>query len=706
MRLQGTLATALMAGVAALALSPRDARAETDQAVASMAAVEISGVTVTGRRDAYDAKQISTATKTDTPLRDVPQSVTVITQELMSDQAMQSMADVVRYVPGVTMGQGEGHRDAPTIRGNSSTADFFVDGVRDDVQYYRDIYNAQRVEFLKGPNAMIFGRGGGGGVINRVTKQAGWDPRREVKLEVGSHDHKRFTADLNQPLSAQLAGRLNVLYEDSESFRDHVSLERWGIAPTLTYLPDDRLALRVAYEHFEDDRVVDRGIPSFQGRPSRAPVETFFGAPTLSYATARVDALSAAVEYEIGEDLTVRSNLVYASYDKFYQNVLPGAVNAAGTQVTITGYSSPTERENLFNQTDLVWKTQTGSIKHTLLVGAEFGVQETDNFRNTAYFNGTATSILVPFASPTILNGDIAFRQSATDADNHVTAKVGAVYLQDQIELTPQFQVILGLRYDSFDLDFENHRNGDRLSRTDDLVSPRAGVVYKPIEAVSIYASYSKSFLPSSGDQFSSLTATSKTLEPEEFENYEVGLKWEIRPDLILTAAAYQLDRDNTTARDPNNSALTVQTGSQRTKGLELGVSGRINEVWEVVGGFAWQDAEITSATTAANPGQKVALTPRHTLSLWNKFQVAQDWALGLGLIHQDKMFAAIDNAVILPGFTRVDAAVFYDVTDSLKLQVNVENLLDEAYYPTSHGNNNIMPGAPRTVRASLAARF
>ncbi|WP_332765752.1 TonB-dependent receptor [Phenylobacterium sp.] len=695
-----------MASAAALAVAPRVARAETDEAVMSMAAVEISGVTVTGRNDAYDAKQTSTATKTDTPLRDVPQSVSVITEELIEDQAMQSMADVVRYVPGVTMGQGEGHRDAPTIRGNSSTADFFVDGVRDDVQYYRDLYNAQRVEVLKGPNAMIFGRGGGGGVINRVTKQAGWDPLREVRLEVGSHDHKRVTADLNQPLSAQFAGRLNLLYEDSESFRDHVSLERWGIAPTFTYLPNDQLSLRVAYEHFEDDRVVDRGIPSFQGRPSRAPIETFFGAPALSYATARVDALSATVEYEIGEGLTLRNNTAYASYDKFYQNVLPGALNAAGTQVSITAYNSPTERENLFNQTDLIWKAETGSIKHTVLVGAEFGVQETDNFRNTGYFNGTATSILVPFANPTIFNPNLAFRQSATDADNHVTAKVAAVYVQDQIELTPQFQIIAGLRYDSFDLEFENRRNGDRLSRTDDLISPRVGVVYKPIEAVSIYASYSKSFLPSSGDQFSSLTATSKTLEPEEFENYEAGLKWELRPDLILTAAAYQLDRDNTTARDPNNPALTVQTGSQRTKGFELGVNGRLNQVWEVVGGFAWQDAEITSATTAAAAGQTVPLTPKHTFSLWNKFQVTPDWSLGLGLIHQDKMFAAIDNAVTLPAFTRVDAAAYYDVTDNLKVQVNIENLLDETYYPTSHGNNNIMPGAPRTVRASLTAKF
>ncbi len=231
-------------------------------------------------------------------------------------------------------------------------------------------------------------------------------------------------------------------------------------------------------------------------------------------------------------------------------------------------------------------------------------------------------------------------------------------------------------------------------------------MIYEPTGPVSLYLSYSKSFLPSSGDQFASLTATSKTLEPEAFENYEAGLKWEINPNLMLSAAVYPLDRDNTTARDPLNPSVTVQTGSQRTKGFEVGVSGKITEVWEIVGGYAHQEAGITSATLAAPVGRKVALTPRNTLSLWNKYQIADAWAVGLGLIYQDEMFAAIDNAVTLPSFTRVDAAMLHDLTDHIKVQVNVENLLDEDYFPTAHSNNNITPGAPRTIRASLTARF
>jgi len=215
----------------------------------------------------YQVAAVSSATKTLTPLRDVPQSITVIPQELMKDQMMMSIGDVVRYVPGITAIQGENNRDQLVIRGNSTSADFFLDGVRDDVQYYRDLYNLDRVEALKGPNAMMFGRGGGGGVVNRVTKEAGSTPIREITLLGGSFGNKRFTADLDQPLSDKVALRLNAMYENSDSFRKFVNLERHGINPTLTIAPAKRTKITLAYENFRDDRVADRGIPSFQGKP-------------------------------------------------------------------------------------------------------------------------------------------------------------------------------------------------------------------------------------------------------------------------------------------------------------------------------------------------------------------------------------------------------------------------------------------------------
>ncbi|HEX7942096.1 MAG TPA: TonB-dependent siderophore receptor, partial [Gemmatimonadaceae bacterium] len=555
------------------------------------------------------------------------------------------MADVVRYIPGVTMAQGEGHRDAPVIRGQSSTADFFVDGVRDDAQYLRDLYNVERVEALKGSNAMIFGRGGGGGVINQVRREASWAPISTLTLEGGSFDHKRGTLDVGRPFGEHVAGRLDAVYENSAGFRQRSRLTRKGISPTATILAGSGTVLRLDYEHFRDDRNVDRGIPSFLGLPAITPIETFFGDPDVSRSRARVDAGAVVIDRQLGRGVSLRNRTRAVHYDKFYQNVFAGAVDSTGTNVNLQGYNNATTRTNLFNQTDLTGTLATGALRHTLLAGAELSRQSTDNFRNTGYFGATATTTKVPLAEPARTTG-VAFRQSATDADNHVRADVGALYAQDQLTLSDHWQAIAGLRVDAFTVRFHNNRNGQDLERFDRLVSPRAGLIFKPIEPASLYASYSVSHLPSSGDQFSSLTATTQTLEPERFRNYEVGAKWDVHSSLSLSGALFQLDRSNSSAPDPANPERTVQTGAQRTTGYELGASGEITSAWQLVGGFSSQTARIRSRTTAAVAGATVPLVPRSTVSLWNRVQLAPAIGAGLGAIHQARMYAAIDNTV------------------------------------------------------------
>jgi catecholate siderophore receptor len=706
-----TASAALRQLLAGTGLEPRFADAGT--ALVTRAGADrsyaLTPVTVVGAGGrGYAVRRTTTATKTDTPLRDTPQSVSVVSRDVIADQSMQGMADVVRYVPGITMGQGEGHRDAPTIRGNASTADFFVDGVRDDAQYLRDLYNAERVEALKGSNAMIFGRGGGGGVLNRVSKEAQWSPTRSLTAEGGSWDHKRATADVGQGLGGAVAARFNGMYESSGGFRDRAHLERYGLNPTLAVAVGAGTTLRAGYEYFDDERRVDRGIPSYQGAPSRADVATFFGNPDVNRSTVRASSATATLEHVTGGGLTLRDRARFADYDKFYQNTYPGAVSADGAQVSLAAYNHAIGRRNLFNQTDLVYATATGPVRHTLLLGAEVGRQRTDQVRSTGYFNDTAASLPVPFSHPTVAT-PVTFRQSATDADNGTRATVAGVYLQDQVELSRRWQLIGGIRADRFSVAFRNRRTDETLDRRDDLLSPRAGLVFKPAQAVSLYGSYSRSYLPSSGDQFASLTATTETLEPERFTNYEAGAKWDASASLSLTSAVYRLDRTNTSAPDPNDATRTVQTGAQGTTGFELGASGSVTPAWQVLAGFALQRARIVSTTAAARAGATVALVPHQTFSLWNRYQVLRSLGLGLGLglgvVSQSGMFAAIDNAVTLPGFTRADGAVFVRLGPALAAQVNVENLFDRRYYPTSQGNNNIMPGAPRTVRVSITAR-
>jgi len=652
----------------------------------------------------YQVANITSATRTLTPLRDVPQSVTVATQELIKDQALVSIGDVVRYVPGMSAHQGENNRDQVIIRGNSSSADFFLNGVRDDVQYYRDLYNLDRVEAIKGPNAMVFGRGGGGGVVNRVTKEADFRPVHEFAMQGGAYGRKRFAADLDQPVTDKLAFRFNGMYEDSDSFRHAVNLERYGLNPTLTFAPDDRTKITLGYERLSDTRVADRGIPSFQGRPADVDISTFFGDPDESAVRARVNLASAAIEHQAGK-LTIRNRTLFGAYDRWYQNFVPGSVTADKSRVALTAYNNATQRHNLFNQTDLIYPLTTGPIRHTLLAGVEVGRQLTDNFRNTGFFNDTATTLSVPYARPTI-DVPVSFRQSATDADNHVRTSVAATYVQDQVELSRAVQVIGGLRFDRFDLRYHNHRNGDTLDRVDYLVSPRAGVVFKPVTPLSLYGTYSVSYLPSSGDQFSALSTLTQQVEPEKFRNYEIGLKWDVRPDLSLTTAAYRLDRTNTRATDPNDLGRIVQTGSQRTNGFELGVNGRITSAWRIAGGYAYQDAFVTSATTAARKGAQVAQVPHHTLSLWNHCQFLPRVGAAVGVLYRTDVFAAIDNTVVLPGYTRVDVAAYYTLSRALRLQANVENLLDKTYYVNADSNTNISPGYRRALRLGLTAGF
>ncbi|MBA3672506.1 MAG: TonB-dependent receptor, partial [Gemmatimonadaceae bacterium] len=568
------------------------------------------------RKTGYAVQRTRSATKSDTPLRNTPQSVTVVGRALIADQAMQGMGDVVRYVPGIVMGQGEGHRDAPTIRGNSTTADFFVDGVRDDAQYLRDLYNVERVEALKGSNAMVFGRGGGGGVINRVLKGAGWTPVGALSVEGGSFDHRRLVGDAGGPLSDRLSARVTGVTERSASFRDATRMRRSGINPTAAIVLGGGAVLQLGYEHFEDSRTIDRGIPSFQGAPSDAARGAFFGDPALSKGTARVNSASAVLERPTGSTGTLRNVTRAAGYEKFYQNVFAGGpVSANGSVVPLSGYNNAHDRTNLFNQTELAWGASTGSLRHTLLAGVELGHQRTDNVRNTAYFGGVSTSATVPFVNP-INSGVVAFRPSATDANNHVRADAASLYAQDQVAITGWLQAVAGARLERFDVHFHDNRNGQELRRTDRFVTPRLGVIVTPGSATSVYASYSVSRLPSSGDQFSSLTATSATLEPERFTNYETGVKWDVRPALAFTAAVYRLDRTNASAPDPADPTRTVQTGAQRTDGAELGVAGNVTAWWSVAGGVALQRAEIRSRTTAAAAGASVPLVPRSTVSL------------------------------------------------------------------------------------------
>lgn len=682
-------------------------------------------IIVTGEKDGYVAIS-SSGLKTETPLLDTPQTVSVLTREQIADQALQDIGDILRYTPGTSIGQGEGNRDQITIRGQNTTADFFVDGIRDDVQYFRPLYNLERVEIHKGPNAMIFGRGGGGGIINRVTKSpiAG-ETFGSTTASVDSFGAFYLSGDVNAAIADNAAFRINGLYEEFNNHRDFFDGRRIAINPTIGAELSDQSRILLSYEYVDDDRSVDRGNPaelraadnpcSFEDPcgPLRGFRDTLFGFDGVNKTTLQAHIVKLRVEHDFSDTLRFNATTLYADYDKLYRNVYPvdailaDPINGpAVNSITLDGYNDTTDRENFITQGNLLWTGETGSIGHTLLLGYEIGQQQSANARQDILFaDSNDDQITIPLTDPI---AQPAFSFPASTRNRVSDLKFVSLYLQDQISIGDHFEIVGGVRFDSFDIDVNDIQNNVRLSRTDDKFSPRLGLIYKPQENVSIYTSYSKSFLPRSGDQFLTLTPTvgdtlgTVDLEPESFENYEIGVKWDITPALSLTTALFRLDRDNQ-ATLLNNQGDTTLSGS-RTEGAEIQLVGRLTEKLQVNAGYSYLNGEQRNQSTVDGQDLQLFQVPKHMASLWTKYDFTDQFAAGLGVTHQSSQFATNDNTVRVPSFTRIDAALYYTVNEQFKIQLNVENLFDETYFPSVHNNDNITTGEP--INGRLTATF
>jgi catecholate siderophore receptor len=702
---------------ATLVLVPGTALAATDVGTTEASTAEQDAakvIVVTGSREEYGVRSTITGTKTDTLLRNVPQAISVVSEAQIEDQSLRSIADLLMFVPGATPGTGEANRDQITLRGNNTTADFFVDGLRDDAQYFRDFYNLDRVEVLKGPNAMIFGRGGGGGVVNRVTKRASLTNDRQFILSHDSQGGTRLTGDDDIRLAGALGLRMNGVWEHGDSFRRFTKVKRYGINPTLGWQPGADTRVDIGYEYFHDRRTTDRGVPSCGSRPLSGFDATFFGDPGNSFSDADVQIATLGFEHRFGTNLLLRHRTQFADYDKFYVNVYPNSAVSAANTLALGTYNSRNDRRNLISQTDLVWDGNLAGIDQTWLAGFELGRQKSRNQRLSGRFldaNGVVTPSLgtVSLASPTV-SRNIQYFRAGSDADNRTRATVAAAYIQTQIRPADFIELVAGLRFDRFRLSVNDERPEiATFARTDELVSPRLGLILKPNRNLSFYTSYSRSYLPQSGDQFSGLNPLTSSLKPERFDNIEAGAKWELLDGLLATAAVYQLDRVNTQARDALDRVIL--TGATRTRGLELALERSIASRLQISAGYAYQDSEIRREVLVSNQripaGRDTPLVPKHSFSLWSKYQFSTPLAVGLGVLARSKSYASLLNTrTTLPGYARLDGALYYKLVPGIEAQLNVENLTNRHYFPTAHNDNNIAPGAPRTARLSLKAEF
>ena len=646
-----------------------------------------------------------TALKTPVPIIDVPQTLSIVTDDEIRKQGFRELGDIVRYTPGVNTSQGEGHRDAVVFRGVRSTADFYLDGVRDDVQYYRSLYNLEQVEILRGPNALLFGRGGTGGIINRVTKKAVLDDQfGSFDMGADTFGAFDFAVDYNVSTGEKSALRINFHSDTLENHRDFYDGDRYGFNPTLRLEISPATTLDLSYEHADHERFIDRGVPTLNGEPVEAFEDIVFGDTDTNLQTLRADIYRANLSHEFSE--TSKGNLViqYSDFQKLYKNYYASGYSGGDT-FTADGYLDPTERNNLILSGNVVNEFQTGSVKHTLLVGAEIIDTENENYRYNTFFITTEDdnevfNITRPInfgvnaAGVRTYNDFTADLKSSTESDIEVTS----IYIQDQIDVTDNLKVLLGGRLDNFDITVRDIKNGTSESREDEEFSPRAGLIYKPQENISLYVSYAESFLPRSGEQFKKLDANAARLDPDVYESTEVGIKWDISPGLSFTASYF--DSEQTIATRDSDTGENSEIVGLQVDGIELELKGQVTEKLSLAIGYSDLDGETAK-------GGEPREIPEYTASLWATYEVSDRFGLGLGITSQGESNIKNDKpGLILPDYTRVDFAAYYDLADDLSIQLNVENVTDELYFPHSHSTHQASVGEPLNARISLRKTF
>ena len=646
-----------------------------------------------------------TALKTPVPIIDVPQTLSIVTDDEIRIQGFRELGDIVRYTPGVNTSQGEGHRDSIVFRGVRSTADFYLDGVRDDVQYYRSLYNLEQVEILRGPNALLFGRGGTGGIINRVTKKAVLDEQfGSFDMGADSFGAFDFAVDYNVSTGEKSALRINFHSDTLENHRDYYDGDRYGFNPTLRLELSPATTLDLSYEHADHERFIDRGVPTLNGEPVEAFEEIVFGDTDTNLQTLRADIYRANLSHEFSD--TRKGNLVvqYSDFQKMYKNYYASGYSGGDT-FTADGYKDPTERTNLIISGNIVNEFQTGSAKHTLLVGAEIIDTENENYRYNTFFITTEDdnevfNITRPInfgvnaAGVRTYNDFTADLKSSTESDIEVTS----IYIQDQIDVTDKFKILLGGRFDNFDITVRDVKKGTSESREDEEFSPRAGLIFKPQENVSLYVSYAESFLPRSGEQFKKLDANAARLDPDVYESTEIGVKWDIRPGLSFTASYF--DSEQTIATRDSDTGENSEIVGLQVDGIELELKGQVTEKLSLAIGYSDLDGETAK-------GGEPREIPEYTASLWATYEVNDRFGIGFGVTAQGESNIKNDKpGLILPDYTRVDFAAYYDLADDLSVQLNVENVTDELYFPHSHSTHQASVGEPLNARISLRKTF
>ncbi len=685
------------------------------------------------------------------PLSNTPQTVNVVTQQVIQDQRMTTMEDALRAVPGITFSAGEGgvQGDTPIIRGFAGRSDMFRDGIRDPGWYTRDLFSSDRVEVHKGPSGFAFGRGSTGGAINTVSKLPSSLNFIDGTVSGTAHGGYRVEMDANGR-QGNAAGRIAAMYQDIPTpDRDHVFTKRWGVAPSFRYdfSPSTRAIFGYIYQG--EDSVPDYGRPYLpgpaysastgamtnagyygDGRPTPPvpiPRDRWFGVvggPLADRVRTDTHIATARFEHEFTNDLKLSNATRYISVDRMARPTAPRSLGIAG-QLGTTATTPPpgypvdlmtigrqhfetvTDNTMLINQTDLTGKFWTGGLEHTFAVGLE-AARETRDQKRANFCSPTGAGCRTSLWDP--VDTSYGGPAGAYGAPSHTVSTNVGVYAFDQVKFNEYFELLGSIRYDHFDTGYTSGAPAVTLNRTDNMVNWRVGGVFHPTSNSSIYAAYGVSHNPAA--EFQTLSgaddnAASMLLDPERNTTLEIGAKADVLGGrLTLSGALFRIEKTNMRIPvDPVLNTALVLDGVARVQGIELGVAGKITDQWNVFAGYSYLDSEITKTTRLNELGRELPNTPRHNFSLWTTYDVTSEWTVGGGVTYASRAFVNAGNTSYVPEYWKLDLMTSYKITKDSLLQLNIYNVTDELYYAQYYGGHAV-PAAGRTAMLSYRIRF
>lgn len=705
----------LIFGVTPVASSTQPQPAQTQPETPSAEADEEIEVVVTGQQqeDGYLVPEASTATRTDTPLRDIPQSIQVVPQQVLEDQKAVRLRDALRNVSGVFVGNTfGGTTDNFNIRGFAD-ATILRDGFKENFAEglsLRDLADIEQIEVLKGPASVLYGYVEPGGAINLVTKRPLDDPFYNIDLSIGSYGFYRPSIDFSGPLTPDkaLRYRLNLAYQNADSFRDFVDSERVFAAPVFGLKLGDRTNLSINTSYLYDRRTIDRGIVAIGREVADIPRDRFLGEPG-DFRRSEQFNIGYRLEHEFNDNLKIRNGFQFLQNNESVFNTNATELDEATGTLYRDYFDNANEYKIYALQTDLTSKFRTGSVNHQLLFGFDLQRNTIEGFFRTPFdaFDTSVEDRQTP--SIDIFNPIYNVRPRDRSSfifrrDDLATTDSLGIFLQDQIALADNVKLLVGGRFDTITQELDDELNDSESSESNDAFSPRVGIVYQPIQPISLYASYSRSFAPNTGIGFDG-----SLLEPTRGTQYEAGIRAELNPSLAATLAAYEITKTNIATTDPNDPAFSIAVGEQRSRGIEFDLSGEISPGWNVIASYSYTNAEITDSEDYP-VGNKVPNVPHNKASLWTTYEFQnsglEGLGLGLGLFYVDARQGDLENSFELPSYMRTDAAIYYK-QNNWRAALNIQNLFGIRYFETSElGRTTVIPGAPLTVVGSFSVEF